>query len=200
MKYALFFFPLLLSLGMVACDKDMDEPEPLPLDNFFPTSRGSYWTYAGYDGGLTYNVEITGTDTINGIPYVTFNHSLYGTGKFRKNGGSYYHLFNINGTDTEFLYLKHDQAAGHTWTMEYSMSGIPTRLKYTIEEVDVDKVINGMFYKDVISVRMDTYIDQGGGFDSVYISGIYHYANNIGFIFSDVSGEGMTYLEFFNIK
>ena len=37
---------------------------------------------------------------------------------------------------------------------------------------------------------MDTYIDQGGGFDSVYISGIYHYANNIGFIFSDVSGGG----------
>ena len=23
----------------------------------------------------------------------------------------------------------------------------PTRLKYTIEEVDVDKVINGMFYR-----------------------------------------------------
>jgi hypothetical protein len=65
--------------------------------------------------------------------------------------------------------------------------------------VDVDKVINGMFYKDVISVRMDTYIDQGADLTRS-ISVALPLCQHIGFIFSDVSGEGMTYLEFFNIK
>lgn len=201
MKKILFFITILIPVLFISCDKEMEEPEPVPPTNYHPATKGSYWTYAGYEGGLTYNMEISGIDSmINGNKYISFNHSLYGLGWYRKNEGSYYHLFNLNGELVEFLFLKHDQPVGYSWTMEYVLAGVPTRMVYTILGTEEKKTVFGRLYNDVITVKVDTYIDTGGGYGSVYITGTYQYANDVGFIYSDVSGEGKTYLEFFNIK
>lgn len=193
-----FIIPI---LWLSACNKDEEEPPPEPPTNYQPVTKGSYWTYSGYNGGQSYNVEMSGlADSLNGYEYLGFNHTLLGEAWFRKEAGVYFNLYTINGTQYEFPYLKDNEKAGHNWIFEANMAGVNTRFSYTILERDTNKVVFGRFYKDVIVVQMDTYYDLGAGFDSMYVSGKYWYANDLGFIFSDINTEGMTYLEFYEIK
>lgn len=199
-NYLLFVLILSVSI-LAACNKDEEEPEPEPPTNYQPVSQGSYWTYSGYDGGQSFNVEINGLkDSINGYEYYGFNHTLLGEGWFRKEAGIYYNLLDMNGTQIEFPYLVDNVDTGHTWELETELGGVDTRLVYKILERDVDKVVFGQLFKEVIVVQRKTYLDMGSGFDSVYVNGEYWYANDIGFIFSDISSEGLTYLEFYKVN
>lgn len=192
---------LILLLAFVACNKDEEEPEPPPPTNYQPVSKGSYWTYSGYNGGLSYNLEMNGkTDTMASSVWYGMDHTLLGEGWFRKEAGTYFNKYNMNGSDVEFPYLKDNQSVGHSWETQLSLAGINTKLIYTIVERDTSKVVSGQLYKQVIVVRMDTDLDLGSGYGTIDYSGEYWYANNIGFIFSDVENEGMTYLEYFEIR
>jgi len=197
-----YLFPIMVGLMLLfACNKDEEEPTPPPPTNYQPISAGSYWTYSGFDGGPSFNVTMTGTtDTLSGLPYVEFSHSLYGTGGFRKEGGVYYNLFDFSGSIVEFPYMKDNEPVLHTWDYIATFNGTNTRLRYTILERDVDKVVFGRLFRDVIVVQTDTYYDLGGGFDSVFVTTESWYANDIGLIFSDISDQGMTFLEFYEIK
>ncbi|HRZ78009.1 MAG TPA: hypothetical protein P5248_11615 [Bacteroidales bacterium] len=201
MKILLNISLLLLLMASISCTKDEAEPEPPPPTNYQPISKGSYWTYSGYNGGLSYNLEMNGkTDTLGGIVWFGMDHTLLGEGWFRKEAGIYYNKYFVNGSFLEFPYLKDNETAGHTWETQLSLAGINTKLIYTIKERDVSKVVSGQLYKNVIVVKMDTDWDLGGGFGTIDYTGEYWYANDIGFIFSDVENEGMTFLEIFEIR
>jgi hypothetical protein len=197
---------LVLSLLIIliissACSKDDPEPTPAPPTNYQPITKGSYWTYSGYNGGQSFNTEINGlTDTIIGMQWYGFNHTLLGASWFRKEYGVYYNLYSIGGNMVEFPYLKDDKAVGHTWETQINLAGVTTKLMYSIIEKDVSKVVFGQLYKNVIVVQMETDYDLGGGFGTIDATGEYWYANDIGLIYSDISDEGLTYLDIYKIN
>jgi len=199
-RFTLFWIALSL-IAIASCNKDIEEPVKDPPENYQPLGKGSYWTYSGYNGGQSYNVEVNGfSDTINGYLYHSLNHTLLGEVWFRKEEGVYYNLYEINGTDYEFPYLQDNRDTGVSWEFQANIGGINTRHIYTIRERDVNKVVFGQLFRDVIVVQMDTYLDLGAGFDSVYFSSMNWYANDIGLIFADISNEGLTFLEYYEVK
>ena len=192
---------IMILLIAAACNKDEAEPLPEPPENYQPITQGSFWTYSGYNGGQSYNVEVTGqTDTIDGNLYFGLNHTLLGEVWFRKENGTYVNLYEINGEKYEFPYLQDNKDTGVSWEFEATIGGIKTLQVYTIRERDTSKVVFGQLFKNVIVVEMSTYLDLGVGYDSAYFTSKNWYANDIGLIFSDISDEGLTFLEFFEIK
>ncbi len=193
-RILLFFsFAVLLS-----CDKESKEKETPPPDNYQPVTDFSIWTYSEYPSTALYSIRITGWDTtFNKKKYTEMFSTLTGYSYFRKEGGNYYLMF-PDDTLTEFLYLKDRGLTGDNWEQKVQVSGFDATFKYKITARDIESLVNGIIYKQVITVRRDTWVDFGTGSDSLVSSELSSYANNVGLILID-QGIEKVYLSHYQI-
>lgn len=183
---------------------------PPPMD-YFPRTTGSNWSY-DFDGDTNDSIlvrAIAPTVTIGGNPFNLFQNTADASagfdsaGYFRKSGGNYYRFENLEnylGFDAdlraEFIFLKDDQAVGHTWfsntnghTALYNGTPLTLRIVFKILEKDITKVVRGITYNNVIVVEERYQVDAGGGNwqDLTSAFGFYkdYYARNVGWILDE---------------
>ncbi len=212
-------FTFVLNNGSTTCSFNVTcDPAAVPVD-YFPRSANSNWSYELDDvatdsllikalantitaGGNTYNIFM-GTDDVS----LGFDTSGY----YRKNGGTYYEWRDMGdyfGLDDplwmEFIFLKDDQAVGHTWNtanisgtvtdMSNNVTPVTLRMTYKILQKDVSTSITSstgtVNYTNVIVVEEDYQIFNGTTWVHIAQFGTakYYYAR----------GKGMIKVDFFD--
>jgi hypothetical protein len=170
------------------------------VNSYFPTTCGSYWTYAG---ALSYTSTVYGDTVVGGIHYCNIRNSTSATKR---------DFVRIDGTDyssgsftpsliSNQLFLK-DAPQGTTWDDNYPnlIYGYDYRYARTIESVGGTKVVNGVTFSNVIEVKLEIYIDMNDGWgEDLYETDYYYYSKGVGFIQCDLE-SGTTYLASYQIK
>ncbi|MCX6272603.1 MAG: hypothetical protein NTU44_15560 [Bacteroidetes bacterium] len=198
MKFRLILFFAVLAF-LVSCKKTEDKKVVLPPDNFQPVSAMSTWTYSEFPGSAVYTITSTGLDsTFNAEKYKEMFSNVSGLFWFRKENGNYYQLFEAGTEKQEYLYLKDKGAVGDHWEFSHVVNGLNATFKYKILEMNTPRLVNGIIYEQVITVKRDTYLDFGTGVDSLYTSEDYSFANDVGLILIS-KGNDKTYLSHYKI-
>jgi len=203
-----------VTAGTTTCSFSVDVlGTPIEKD-YFPRTAGSNWSYE-LDDNESDSILIRakpGTVTIGGNPFNTFEGTVdlatmpfQDMDSYRKAGGAYYrysdlkdYLFFDASQKVEFIFLKDDQAVGHTWTTaEYSgvIQGVPVkvRIKFTIIQKDVNHIVTTSLgtvtYPNTIVMEEKYEIDPGIGsfIDGTSVYGIYrdYYVRNIGWVYDE---------------
>jgi hypothetical protein len=160
-------------------------------------------------GGSTV-YEMINTSSIGGFTYYNFPDDN-GFGAIRKSSASYFTRIAVNitspayiitGTPIEVKFLQDDATIGTSWenpvTTVYTyvpVGGSPaiadttvnTNYKYTLEEKDISREVNGQVYENVIHVSH--ILETGLGTPDTI--GDYYYAKDIGII--EYTLDGTTY-------
>jgi hypothetical protein len=207
-----------VTAGTSNCNFSVTVVATPPAMDYFPRTAGSNWSYE-IDGDPDDSAllrAIAPTATIGGNVFNVFestNDASQGfdsAGYFRKSGGNYSRFENLEnylGFDAElraeFIFLKDDQAVGHTWysnvnghTGTFGGTPITIRIVFKILEKDVAKTVRGIPYTNVIAVEEKYEIKTGltTWTDATSVFGYYkdYYARNVGWILDesfDVSGS-----------
>ncbi|MDX1954377.1 MAG: hypothetical protein SFU20_02525 [Chitinophagaceae bacterium] len=197
----------------VTCDA-----APVPID-YFPRTANSNWSYE-FDDVATDSLLIRAlpnTISAGGNTYVIFmgtddaSLGFDSSGYYRKNAGTYYEWRDMGdyfGLDNplwmEFIFLKDDQAVGHSWTtsnisgtvtdMSNNVIPVTIRMKYEILQKDVSLSVTSstgtVNHANVIVVEEDYEIFNGTAWVHIAQFGTakYYYAR----------GKGMIKVEFFD--
>jgi hypothetical protein len=169
--------------------------------DYFPTTAGSFWHYTSSDPAATAedtvrNTSDNATGTINGVPYTLFiSDTDFGTDSsfYRKGSGEYHQFGDIdmagiasNVVAMDFIFLKDNVPVGTEWESDEgpAITGSDTvnmKLKSSIAEKNVNVVLDGKVYKDVIKVLNTEQVELATGWTTV-ISYETWYARGIGLI------------------
>jgi len=177
--------------------------------DYFPRAVGNKWEHTVSTGGSTV-YEMISTSSIGGFTYYNFPDNN-GFGAIRKSSASYFTRIAVNitspayiitGTPIEIKFLQDDAVVGTSWenpvTSVYTyvpVGGSPaiadatvnTNYKYTLEEKDISREVNGQVYENVIHVSH--ILETGLGTPDTI--GDYYYAKDIGII--EYALDGTTY-------
>jgi len=177
--------------------------------DYFPRAVGNKWEHNISTGGST-AFEMISTSDIDGFTYYNFPDDN-GLGSIRKSSASYFTRIAVNqttpayiitGTPVEVKFIQDDAAVGESWenpvTTIYSYApvganpAIPdatinANYKYTLEEKDISREVNGQVYENVIHIShiLET------GLGTPNTTGDYYYAKDIGII--EFSLDGIIY-------
>jgi hypothetical protein len=166
MKKMLLAF-MALSVAMVSCHKDDEDPAPRDTDvSYQPLTVGSTWSYKTKNNissvESNYTLTATNKDTsINSKSYKVFTRSDAGNEYYYNTGNAYYQfgsIANITGP-TELLYLAADVEAGGSWTetKDVAIPGLGAsnlKVTYTVVEKLASYTVEGKAYSDVIHVKL----------------------------------------------
>jgi hypothetical protein len=183
-----------MALFAVGCADDPASPGSNNTgDSFWPSSKGSTWTYAG---SQNYTVTAGGDTTVQGKQYTAMYREPGGTSLLRRDGASYYNT-DVNNT-AEILFLK-DGGVGTTWSHSIPVQGMPNNYEYKIEEVGKTHVVNGQSYSNVMRVHLNTTITFAGQTITA-AQADYYYAKGVGLIQADLGTLGVVNLISYSIK
>jgi hypothetical protein len=152
-KTLLFLLPLTMLIG--ACEDDLQVQSP-EKGNYFPTAKGSYWTYEtkyNCDGlnqpAVCYETRqsLAEGDALPGDeeykPYVSATAPIH----FVKITDHDY--FGLGYDQPKYKFLIDNARVNHTWGSDQGSF----REKYVVREVNSTKEIRGVTYHDVIVVE-----------------------------------------------
>ncbi len=200
MKKLLFPFLAILLVISFSCKKTEEEVKVETLNNFFPATTGTFWTYTDYPKGDVYSQQVTNIDsTFNGKKYRGIVNTKSGISWYRKDGNNYYMLYVSGNQQIEHLFLKENTVVGTAWDVKFSINGIENRVRYTIVEYDVPKTVFGNIFMHCIIVQADTYVNNGNG-ENLMGTALNTYANKVGLAYIERSYEDKTYLNNFKIN
>lgn len=176
------------------CKKDDSPVIPGISANYSPLTVGSNWTYSlteGTSAADTFTLTVTDKDTaINGRTYKVLSRSDGSENNYLARADSnYYRFSSFAGIGSiEELYLKDNRPVNSTWTntVSFTIPGSPfpltADLTYTVTEKDINHVVSGKTYNDVIHVKVTiSVLSQNFG------QGDFYYAKNIGLIENSIS-------------
>lgn len=168
----LFISVFVVAAIAISCNKELsatNDPTTKPVTDsskymsFTPTSS---WTYQEIDhtnkDTSEYILTSTNRDTIVAArTYHVFTDSDSSNILYNITGNDYYTFSNLTaslgGKPIEMLYLKDSSAINTSWNQSYSISvsGLPVVITLTniIAEKNINKIINGITYPNVIHVN-----------------------------------------------
>jgi hypothetical protein len=183
-----------------SCKKTEEETKVELLNNFYPNTVGTMWTYTDYPKGDVYSQQVTGIDsTFSGKKYRGMVNTKSGLSWYRKDGNNHYMLYVSGSQQVEHLFLKENTVVGTAWDVKFTVSGIDNRVHYSIAEYDVPKIVFGNIYMHCIVVQVASYVNNGGG-ETLVGNAFHTYANNIGLVYIERSEQDKTYLNDFKIN
>ncbi|MBL4675249.1 MAG: hypothetical protein JKY70_03440 [Mucilaginibacter sp.] len=226
-KYLLALLPALV-LGFGSCKKDAPDLTGTTLsngtsgnsasssnDSYFPTTKGSSWTYQSDLTGTTKSAEshITGViKSIDGEDYYEVKSSTPGNEnvvQYNYAKGKKYKMRATTvqtQTTVDFFLLDDNLPVGGEWTAKMSPSGyindMPARTQCKIIEKGIIKTVLNKTYKNVIHTHVTMQYDLGNGFED-YGDYDFYLAKGVGLIQTDASFFGFTsstYLAAYTIK
>ena len=162
-------------------------------DSYWPTSKGSTWTYAG---SVNSTVTVGNDTTIDGKQYTIMNNVPGGASFIRRDGASYYSLEGSGAQ--EMLFLK-DGAIGTSWTFDLTKQGALNHYTYTVTELGQTHVVNGKSYSNVMRVHLTDSVSFAGQ-TFMGTEADYYYAKGIGLIQADLGTLGVMNLVSYTIK
>lgn len=199
-------------VGAATCNFSVTFAPGTPIIDYFPRTTNSNWTYE-FDGDPADTIlrkVIANTLTAAGNTYNIFmandGTGFDSSGYYRKAGSNYYEWIDISviGYDdemwVEYNFLRDNVAQGGTWqtqTFSGPVNGVTveSRFSYTIMSKDVSVTVNGTNYQNVIVVKEELQVNQGGNWVTLQGFVTYSYARNIGLIkmdFDDGTGAVST--------
>lgn len=178
-------------------------------DSYYPTTKGSEWTYRATTSGSS--TTMTSTQIMSGAT-ATYNNQTYyesiatiannpTTAKsFVYAANNTYRIRSTTlayGVSVELEFLRANAAIGDTWTTPANdagkVNGIDARVKSTMKEKNISKVVNGKTFNNVIHSTVELQYNMSGGFETAATYEIYA-AKGIGVILidSNIDLYGMT--------
>jgi hypothetical protein len=191
----------LLVGALFSCGKE-NEPAPVAEQDYFPTSKGSTWSYGGRS---PYTITALGsTKVINGKSYHELeNKQASGTQKsyLLKDNGIYSAIgLDANLGELAIIMLQENRALNSPWQHNSVLNGVDTFMTFTVEEKGGTKVVEGKTYTNVIKVKMvSTYKYMGIEF-GVELTSYYYWSKGVGLILSDFGPLGQAPLLNYTIK
>ena len=204
-KVNLLFIWCLLVGTLVSCTGEI-ESDPTPaisaVQEYVPTTTGTTWSYGGRS---PYTLTVTGnTKVINGKTY----HEIQG-----QQGVTAYKAYvvtekNVYTTiglvsgmsNLEVDILKDDLTLGSTWQQTGEVNGIDVKLKFTIIEKDITKIVDGKTFNDVIAVKMAGTYTYSGIETGINFTTDYYFAKGVGLILIDLGANGNIPLKVYEVK
>jgi hypothetical protein len=174
-----------------------------------PVSANSEWNYVvtgtanGGSANSSYKLVSLGRDTMVGSrTYAVFSNSLGPNEYYNQSGSDYYRfarLAELNNQQVELLYLKDNLGQGQSWvetkvvTTNVAGAGsvqVTAKLTFTIAARDIDFVVNGTTFKNVI--KLTTTPEFTAIFPPLPVPSVipstgtieYYYARNVGLIYN----------------
>jgi hypothetical protein len=187
-------------LVIAACSDSPTDSSTSTGDSYFPTSKGSTWTYTG---NVDYTVTVTGDTTIAGRSYTTISNSgLPGkVGLIRKTDGIYYQA-DAGDLAGEQIFFKENVPANESWTFEYTApNGFPNKADFTLVELGGTRTVAGKEYTNVAHLHsVNSMKHPLTGTWVVFTQADYYYAKGVGLIQSDLGVQGKSDLTSYSIK
>ena len=197
MKKSIFALFSLCIIAMSCKKHDPDPVSPVTTKPYANTNDGSNWIYqlrtlntttSATDTTYDTSHVVAGGDTlINTKNYKRISHNNGTTSFNNLTGNDYYQFQSIALLDTsvEALYLKDNANVGDNWQQNLTVDPglgvpIPFTLKYSILEKGTSRVVFGVTYNDVITVKTEV---TSAALPGAITSDIRnYYARNIGLI------------------
>lgn len=180
------------------CKKDDNDSPVIPgiSANYSPLTVGSNWTYSLTEGNSpadTFKLTVTDKDTaISGRTYKVLSSSNGSENNYLARADSdYYRFSSFAGIGSiEELYLKDNRPVNSTWTntASFTIPGSPVPvpftadLTYTVKEKDIDHVVSGKTYNNVIHINVTINVSSLN-----FGQGDFYYAKNTGLIENRIS-------------
>lgn len=168
---------VVFSMSIFSCkpeddtDKDNDVKDSIPtsIDNYLPTTTGSWWLYNS-STGKQYKRESTGKDSLRGgltMKYFTYtdlsisdpNPEYFN----RFDGDKYYTLFTLDSSTVDPTYIpiiimKDDPTVGMSWVNEGTSStagygDVTMRLTFTVESLTETIATDDSTFTNAIKVK-----------------------------------------------
>jgi hypothetical protein len=168
MKKSTFLALVFATASFLSCKKSSSDSTP---DQFMSFTPGSSWNYqqttnpsSATPTNSNYTLTCSTNDTlINTKTYKKFTSSNGQTEYYNLTGNDYYTFYQLpaflGGSRVENIYLKSSAAVGNTWTQNYpvTVSGfnLTLNLTNTIQEVGINRTVNGVAYTNVTHVKTD---------------------------------------------
>lgn len=207
-------FTFVLTNGSNSCSFNVTCDAATPASNdYFPRTANSNWSYEFGDDAMDtlLIMALPNTITASGNTYTIFMGEdglaagFDSSGYYRKNAGSYYEWRDMGdyfGLDDQlwmdFIFLKDDQAAGHTWNtaningtitdMNNNVIPVTLRMTYEILQKDVSLSVTSstgtVNHTNVIVVKEDYQLFNGTSWSHITDFGTarYYYARGKGLI------------------
>jgi len=204
-----------LAIAYAGCkDNALPTPLPSPPDSYLPETVGSSWKYRdSIYGEPTDTVPIVGvridtvTYTMNGATTNFNNYICYNVdvvSKLKGHSTAYFHVDkHVNSLMestppyglTNLQLLIDTGSVGHTWTFTPTTNRVlnnnPVKAISTIVETNINKMVNGLTYPNVIHTTINLQINvNGAGFHNV-ASYDFYLAKGFGLIEKDVKFYGL---------
>jgi hypothetical protein len=186
-------------LFLASCSKDQDPQPAVSNTDYFPNTTGSTWTYTGiFDAEMVVTGETSEFDSE--IYYEIESTNTAGSSSsylFKNNGHYYMRGFVSDAADLNLLVLKDNVNEAATWEQTISANGLNTIFRYTLTDKNIEEVIDGTTFENVIVVRMDqSYEFLGTEFPLSTIT--FYFAKGVGIIKIDTQYDPSTGLESLN--
>ena len=204
----------LLAIGYAGCKDNSIAPPPSPANSYFPETFGSNWKYRdSIYGEATDSVHIFGpridtvTYTMTGAT-TNFNSDIcYNVDVVSKLNGhstAYFHVDNhLNSLMesavpyglTDLQLLRDTMSVGFSWTFSPTNNGVlnnyPVKAINTIVEKNINKIVNGITYPNVIHTSINLQVNiNGAGFHNIANYDFY-LAKGFGLIEKDANFYGL---------
>jgi hypothetical protein len=179
MKKYIFTLIAILSI-FSACKKDNDNNNnPGGTGEYQPLTTGSTWSYrneATLQVGSPAQVDTTVntmTATTKTFGSKTFHKLTSVTGAESEDSyiGFNNHIYTTRSTDDdgtiEFDYLDETKDAGYSVTTPIEVEDVEGRLKTTVAEKGISKVILGKTYHNVIHTTIETQVKAGANYNTI---------------------------------
>lgn len=186
--------PVLVT-AFAACSDTSNPTGPGGSPTYFPLTKGSSWTYAGY---LAYTTTMLGDSVVNGITWSAFRNTGGGSGLVRRIGTEYFQMDTSGKPDIKLV----DEKVGATWSFEFTGANFtPNRQDFETMEDGLKRTVRGKEYSDVMRIHLSTKVFNSSNNTWVSASETdYYYAKNIGLIQSDFGVRGTVDLVSYEIK
>lgn len=200
MKFKFIVVLVMFSGLFMACSDDESPSADLGGGDFLPLSEGNSWEYGGT---IPYTMQVTGnTKDFDGRDFVELELDQLGN---KSNSyvlvkdGDYLSVGFASTTQVDLILLKEDATVGTSWESEVNNSGLQTIYEFTMMAKGIEHTVSGEVFRDVIQVRLITFLNVFGDRVEVSSQNIY-FAKGIGIIETDLGVLGNSRLIDYNIN